>query len=177
MTAYYIETLSQYKVLFYCKRIYIYLSNGRRSGKCLLMSTNARSSQLHIKRVPYKLATFYTASNLYWSISLNIWVLQSILNYHSTSICKRANSVLGFLRRNFDNSPRKVKADLYLIYIKPILEYTLPVWSPHTRCLINKLESVQRRAARFVMSDYYLTSSVSAMLHCMPGMEYNRVSS
>ena len=45
---------------------------------------------------------------------------------------------------------------------------------PHTRCLINKLESVQRRAARFVMSDYYLTSSVSAMLH---RLEWNTIES
>ena len=33
-----------------------------------------------------------------------------------------------------------------------------------TRCSINKLESVQRHAAHFVTSDYYMTSSVSAML-------------
>ena len=88
-----------------------------------------------------------------------------LFNQHVDNICKKANSVLGFLRRNFNNSPHKVKADLYLIYIKPILEYAVPVWAPHTRCLINKLESIQRRAAHFVMSDYYLTSSVSAMLH------------
>ena len=37
---------------------------------------------------------------------------------------------------------------------------------------INKLESIQRRAARFVMSDYYLKSSVSAMLH---RLEWNAI--
>ena len=40
-------------------------------------------------------------------------------------------------------------------------------WAPHTvytRCLIHKLESIQRRAAR-VMSDYHFTNSVSVMLH------------
>ena len=72
--------------------------------------------------------------------------------------------MLGFLRRNFRNCPRKVKTDLYSTYVKPILEYVVTVWAPYTRCSIDKLESVQRCAARFVMSDYYLTSSVSAML-------------
>ena len=41
------------------------------------------------------------------------------------------------------------------------------VWTPHTRCAINKLESVQRRAARFVMSNYSRTSSVTDMLNSL----------
>ena len=38
------------------------------------------------------------------------------------------------------------------------------VWSPHTDLDINKLESVQRRAARWVTRDYQYTSSLSTML-------------
>ena len=38
------------------------------------------------------------------------------------------------------------------------------MWSPYTDQDINKLESVQRRAARWVTRDYQYTSSVSAML-------------
>ena len=40
----------------------------------------------------------------------------------------------------------------------------MTVWAPYTRCSINKLKSVQRHAAHFVMSDHYLISSVSAVL-------------
>ena len=38
------------------------------------------------------------------------------------------------------------------------------MWSPHTAIDIYKLESVQRRAARWVTRDYRYTSSVTAML-------------
>ena len=38
--------------------------------------------------------------------------------------------------------------------ILPIMEYATFVWSPHTAANINKLKAVQRRAARFVMSNY-----------------------
>ena len=40
------------------------------------------------------------------------------------------------------------------------------VWSLHTNTNINKLESVQRRAARYVMSDFdrYSSVNVSEML-------------
>ena len=35
------------------------------------------------------------------------------------------------------------------------------VWALHSRRSINKLESVQKHVARFVMNDYFQTSSVS----------------
>ena len=38
------------------------------------------------------------------------------------------------------------------------------MWSPHTATDINKLESVQRGAARWVTRDYRYTSNVTAML-------------
>ena len=44
------------------------------------------------------------------------------------------------------------------------MEYASFVWLPHTTININELESVQRRATRFVMSNYDRYSSVSEML-------------
>ena len=46
----------------------------------------------------------------------------------------------------------------------PQLDYASTVWSPHTATDINKLESVQHRAARWVTCDYRYTSSVKVML-------------
>ena len=56
------------------------------------------------------------------------------------------------------------KAGAYLMYDRPILEYAAVVWAPHT-CEIERLEAVQRWAARFVISDCKCTSSVAVMLH------------
>ena len=140
-------------------------------NKCSVLSVSHKKSPIQTSYFLHSKQLVLVNSTKYLGVTIDS---KLSFNQHVDNICKRANSVLGFLRRNFDNSPRKVKADLYLIYIKPILEYTVPVWAPHTRCLINKLESVQRRAARFVMSDYCLTSSVSAMLHCL---EWNTIES
>jgi len=60
---------------------------------------------------------------------------------------------------------REIKSDAYRIYVRPILEYAVCSWAPHTKCSIDKLESVQRRAARFVMKDYHPTSSVTEMMN------------
>ena len=54
-----------------------------------------------------------------------------------------------------------------MIYVHSILEYAACSWVPHTKQNIDKLESVQRRAARFVMGDYCLTSSVTEMLNTL----------
>ena len=40
----------------------------------------------------------------------------------------------------------------------------LHVWSPYLLTLMNRIESVQRRSARFIFNDYGRTSSVTCML-------------
>ena len=80
------------------------------------------------------------------------------------NITKKANSTMAFLRRNIRSSPRDAKAKAYKTYVRPIVEYASSVWSPAIDSHINQLEKVQRRAARFVCSDYTRQSSVSEMI-------------
>ena len=76
----------------------------------------------------------------------------------------KANSMLAFIRWNLKSCQHQIKANAYLMYVRPILQYAAVVWAPHTKCDIDRLEAVQRRAARFVTSDYNRTSSVTVML-------------
>ena len=69
---------------------------------------------------------------------------------HINNIVSKANSTLGFLRRNLKISSRRVKEQAYKSFVRPILEYACSVWDPHTQKQIDKIEAVQRRAARFV---------------------------
>ncbi len=87
-------------------------------------------------------------------------------NQHIDTITKKANSTRAFLQRNLRSKacPRKVKAQAYQTYVRPSVEYASTVWDPPGQDQKAKLEMVQRRAARFVMSDFYRRSSVSAML-------------
>ena len=56
------------------------------------------------------------------------------------------------------------KTAAYLSLIRSILEYCCTVLSSYTQDYINKLEMVQRRAARYVTNRYHNTSSVTSML-------------
>ena len=45
-----------------------------------------------------------------------------------------------------------------------MLDYSSTVWDPHPNKDINRIENIQRKAARFVKSDYKQTSSVTSMM-------------
>ena len=79
-------------------------------------------------------------------------------------IAKKANSTRASLQRNLRGAPVPVKAQCYKTFVRPTLEYAASAWAPHTMVNIQRLESVQRRAARFAMGDWRRTSSVTSML-------------
>ena len=83
---------------------------------------------------------------------------------HINNTIKKASKILGFLRRNLWFCDRKVKTTAYETLVRPILEYSSMVWDPYTDKEINRLEMVQRKAARFCMNDHRQKSSVTDML-------------
>ena len=85
-------------------------------------------------------------------------------NNHIQNVCKKANSSLGFLRRNLQISQTHIKASAYTALVRPQLEYAAAVWDPHTKENQNKIEMVQRRAARFACKNYDMKASVTTML-------------
>ena len=83
---------------------------------------------------------------------------------HIDITTKKANQTLGFLKRNIRVNNKDLKSVAYKTLVRPQLEYASIVWCPHTTTDINKVEAVQRRAARWSTRDYRYTSSVAAML-------------
>jgi len=83
---------------------------------------------------------------------------------HVKTVTNKANRVKSFLQRNPNSCPISVKANCYKSLIKPILEYACVIWALHTGKDISNIESVQRRAARFVFNDYSPFSSVTEMM-------------
>ncbi len=83
-------------------------------------------------------------------------------NKHIDNITKKANCA--FLRRNISGCSKNIKAQCYTTLVRPNVEYAATIWDPHTKRNMDKLEQVQRRAARFVNGDYSSYSSVSNMI-------------
>ena len=62
--------------------------------------------------------------------------------------------------------PREVKNSAYNMIVSPHLEYAPTCWNPYTKRNIDKLEAVQRRGARFVLSfyDYHPTADLGGKI-------------
>ena len=86
---------------------------------------------------------------------------------HINRITKKANQTLGFLRRNIKVKSETLKTNAYKTLVRPQLEYGSEVWAPHTQSLIDQIEAVQRRSARWIKLDYGQTSSVTGMLQSL----------
>ena len=134
--------------------------------ECMVMSISLkRSLSCHkycICGVPLESVKYQKYLGVYVSYSLN-WSKQH------AEVKKKASRVLGGLQRNLSSCSKAVKQRAYLALVRPTLEpgYATPAWSPHTQKDINNIESVQRRAARFVRDDYRRTSSVNEMIKAL----------
>ncbi|MES9880859.1 MAG: reverse transcriptase family protein [Sedimenticola sp.] len=125
---------------------------------------------LHISRTKSPVTSSYTlhgqvleavasAKYLGATISNNLsW------NQHITNITNKANSTLGFVKRNIKTTNPKVREQTYKTLVRPQIEYASVIWDPYTQQNINKIEMVQRRAARWTVNDYSRQSSVTDML-------------
>ena len=76
-----------------------------------------------------------------------------------------ANRTRAFIARNIHSCPKKVKAACYTTLVRPMMEYATTAWVPQTVENCNKLEQVQRRAARFACHRYERAASVTAMMN------------
>jgi len=85
-------------------------------------------------------------------------------NNHIDKVASKANSKLGFLKRNIKVKNSDLKEKAFKAIVRPTMEYCSSVWDPHTKQQSTTLEKVQRRAARWVTGRFHNTSSVTDML-------------
>ena len=85
-------------------------------------------------------------------------------NSHIDRITGSANRTLGFVRRNIKTRMSKVREMAYNTLVRPQLEYASAVWDPHNKNRISQIEQVQRRAARWTVSNFDRKASVTKIV-------------
>ena len=77
-------------------------------------------------------------------------------NKHIANIINKASTVLGLLKRKLKFLPKHNKNMAYKSLVGSVLEYGSMgyIWDPYIQHDIESLERVQRRAARFTVSNY-----------------------
>ena len=75
-------------------------------------------------------------------------------NQHIQDTTANGNRTLGFIKRNLYACNKSTKELAYKSLVRPKLEYAAAVWDPYTIKNTKKLETIQKRAARFITKDY-----------------------
>lgn len=130
-------------------------------SKCQVIQITKRKTVIPTKYLLHNTTLETVPSAKYLGITISndlTW------NKHINNITTKANQTLGFLRRNIKVHSERLKSTAYKTLVRPQLEYSSTVWSPYTGTLIDQIESVQRRAARWVKHDFGRMSSVTDML-------------
>ena len=83
---------------------------------------------------------------------------------HITHVCRKGTKTLYMLMRSLKKARRKTRYLSYVTICRPILEYSSHIWSPHKRKLIDRLESINRKAFRWVYGFRKYDSISNAML-------------
>ena len=85
-------------------------------------------------------------------------------DHHIDQVTAKAARNLGFIRRNLLGAPTECKKLAYITLVRSGIEYASIVWDPHTNTNSDKLKRVQRSAAKWVLSSYSRTTSVTYLL-------------
>ena len=93
---------------------------------------------------------------------------------HISKQVKKANSILGVIRRGFEELSPRTFYILYTTFVRPHLEYAQSVWSPRLRKYVNLIEGVQRRATRMVRRLQNLTYEQRLRKLNLPTLEFRR---
>ena len=133
-------------------------------GKCQVIHVTTSRYPLRTDYVLHGQVLETTTSARYLGVDIS-----DNLNWsdHINRVTSKASSSLGFIRRNIPTRHQQLRSAAYKAVVRPQLEYAASVWDPHTVIHINQIERVQRRAARWVMSDFQRTSSVTTMLNTL----------
>jgi len=96
------------------------------------------------------------------------------LMWTSLSVFKamsRANLIL----KSFHSRDRTLLTSAFCTYVRPLLEYCSPVWSPHTQCLINRIEKVQRHFTKRIAGLWSMSYDKRLRTLGLQSLEYRRV--
>jgi hypothetical protein len=118
------------------------------ANKCYILSVQNKSSHF------YQLGN-HILQQVNSSPYLGVQVNENLTwTDHIEQLSKRANSSLGLLKRNLRFCSLACRKTAYVSLVRSLMEYSSMVWDPHHQTDIDKLETIQRRGARFVTQDY-----------------------
>ena len=93
---------------------------------------------------------------------------------HISNITKKANQILGIIKRNFNYIDKDTFLKLYKALVRPHLEYGQSVWSPYLISGRKEIEKIQRRATKLIPKLKNLSYEERLNKLKLPSLNYRR---
>ena len=94
---------------------------------------------------------------------------------HINAAVKKANSMLGLIKRNFKFIDKDIFTKLYKALVRPHLEYGQTIWYPQLKRQSQTLERVQRRATKLIQCIKDKSYEERLKLLGLPSLRYRRI--
>ena len=94
---------------------------------------------------------------------------------HIYTKIKKANAVMGIIRRTFDYLDQNMFLQLFKSLVRPLIETSVAVWAPYKKTDIAELERVQRRATKQVPGLKHLEYSERLIKIGLPTLVFRRL--
>ena len=154
------RTLFTFRIFASCKCKYMIISR-KRAPTLPKISLTLMSSPL--ERVSkFKYLGVWLADNLSWS-------------YHIKETSTKATKMAGMIYRKFyPVCNTATMLQLYVSYIRPLLEYTVPVRDPHTASNSRVMENVQKFSLRMCWKEWDASyDALISFIHLLIGGRYS----
>ena len=126
------------------------------------MRFNAKKCHvLHLARTQSPPVRFYQINGIVLGVKQSATYLGVLISsdlgwkVHTSDLAHKAHQRLGFAWRNLRGAPFKYRELAYTSLVRPLMEYCDTIWDPTVKDYSEKLERVQRKAARWAKGQPY----------------------
>ena len=145
------------------------------TSKCKVMHLGSNNNKNNYQMFDKEDNT-YTLSNTTLEKDLGVNIDEGLkFHDHVNITVKKANSIVGIIKRNFRNLDDTIIIQLYKTLIRPILEYGNSVWYPRFIKDDEKIERVQRRVTKLIKGLNGLSYQDRLRQIHLPTLKYRRM--
>lgn len=137
--------------------------------KCIILHIGSNNPQLEYYLKDKKIERVQEARDLGVIVSKNLKWESHILTY-----VKKANTISYLIHKSFKHTTADVRLKLFIMYVRPILEFTAVIWCPHFKKDIHIIESVQRRATKRLFNENTISYPERLERLNLPSLESRR---
>jgi hypothetical protein len=105
-----------------------------------------------------------------------LWIpALSFINMYQILCMHTGHVIVNLILKAFVSRDPKLLIKAFVTYVRPLLEYCAPVWSPYRVGLIKKVKAVQRRFTKRIVGIHKHCYSTRLKFLCLDALQIRRI--